>query len=135
MPETSRRGFAKTLAGAFARIGALILGAGCGTRGRIHREGSQEFLYLCDADRGVVVKTTLLGEEVFTLGYPRESEFYRLDRDGMPLVKYRPTSVAVAPNGDIYVADGSGSCRINHYNRKGEFLRTFAGKYSPQVDS
>src|SRR5579871_1779961 len=43
----------------------------------IHQEGSQEFLYLCDTRRGVVVKTTLDGEEVFTLGYPRESDFYK----------------------------------------------------------
>src|ERR1700730_10746700 len=40
----------------------------------IHKEGSTEFLYLCDTKRGLVVKTTLDGEEVFTLGYPRDAE-------------------------------------------------------------
>src|SRR6202050_4975873 len=34
----------------------------------IRKEGSQEFLYLCDTKRAIVVKTTLQGEEVFTLG-------------------------------------------------------------------
>lgn len=96
----------------------------------IRREGRQEFLYLCDTKRGVVVKTTLDGEEVFTLGYPKESEFYKLGKDGAPLTKYSPTNLAVAPNGDLYVGDGYGSSYINQYNRQGEFMRTFGGKGS-----
>ena len=94
----------------------------------IRKEGSQEFLYLCDTKRAIVVKTTLDGEEVFTLGYPKESEFYKLDKDGKPATKYSPTNLAIAPNGDIYVGDGYGSSYINQYNSKGEFIRTFGGK-------
>jgi sugar lactone lactonase YvrE len=37
----------------------------------INREGSDEFLYLCDTRRNIVVKTTLKGEPVWTLGYPK----------------------------------------------------------------
>ena len=93
----------------------------------IRREGSTEFLYLCDTRRGQVVKTTLDGEEVFTLGYPKESEAYRKPGpDGKP-IKYSPTNLAIAPNGDIYVGDGYGSSYINQYNRNGEYLRTFGG--------
>src|SRR5579871_987086 len=94
----------------------------------IRKEGSTEFLYLCDTKRALVVKTTLDGEEVFTLGYPKESEFYKLDKDGKPATKYSPTNLAIAPNGDIYVGDGYGSSYINQYNSKGEFIRTFGGK-------
>jgi len=94
----------------------------------IHKEGKQEFLYLCDTKRGIMVKTTLNGEEVFTLGYPKESEFYKLDKDGRPATKYSPTNLAIAPNGDIYIGDGYGSSYINQYNSKGEFIRTFGGK-------
>ncbi len=94
----------------------------------IRKEGSQEFLYLCDTKRAVVVKTTLKGEEVFALGYPKESDQYKLDADGKPLVKYSPTNLAIAPNGDIYVGDGYGSSYINQYNGKGQFIRTFGGK-------
>ena len=43
----------------------------------IRKEGSTEYLYLCDTKRAVVVKTTLDGEEVFKLGYPSEAEPYR----------------------------------------------------------
>ena len=34
----------------------------------IAKEGKNEFLYLCDTKRALVVKTTLNGEEVFTSG-------------------------------------------------------------------
>ncbi|MBI3777651.1 MAG: hypothetical protein HY274_01845, partial [Gammaproteobacteria bacterium] len=96
----------------------------------IRKEGREEFLYLCDMKHNFVAKTTPQGEEVFTLGYPKESDMYRMDAEGKPLVLYRPTNLAIAPNGDIYVGDGYGSSYINQYNRKGEFIRTFGGKGS-----
>ena len=93
----------------------------------IRREGSDEFLYLCDIHRGLVVKTSLNGEEVFSLGYPKMSEPYsKPGPDGKPL-KYSPTNLAVAPNGDLYVADGYGSSYVIQYNSRGEYIRTFGG--------
>jgi hypothetical protein len=93
----------------------------------IRKEGSTEYLYLCDTKRGVVVKATLAGEEVFTLGYPHESDAYKSGPDGK-LPKYSPTNLAIAPNGDLYVGDGYGSSYILQYNSKGEYIRTFGGK-------
>ena len=93
----------------------------------IRKEGNTEFLYLCDIKRGLVVKTTLDGEEVFSLSYPKESDPYsKPGADGQPL-KYSPTNLAVAPNGDFYVGDGYGSSYIIQYNRKAEYVRTFGG--------
>lgn len=92
----------------------------------IHKEGKQEFLYLCDTKRGVVVKTTLKGEQVWSIGYPEQSEAYKPGADGKK-IKYSPTNLAVAPNGDIYVGDGYGSSYVNQYNSKGEYIRTFGG--------
>ncbi len=92
----------------------------------IRKEGREEFLYLCDTKRNLVVKTTLDGREMFTLGYPKESPQYAPGADGKPK-KYSPTNLAVAPNGDIYVGDGYGSSYINQYNAKGEWVRTFGG--------
>jgi sugar lactone lactonase YvrE len=92
----------------------------------IRKEGKQEFLYLCDTKRALVVKTTTSGEEVFTIGYPKESEQYKPDAEGKNR-KYSPTNLAVAPNGDIYVGDGYGSSYVNQYNSKGEYIRTFGG--------
>jgi hypothetical protein len=93
----------------------------------IRKEGSTEFLYLCDTKRGVVVKATLDGEEVWSIGYPEQSEGYRPGADGKR-PKYSPTNLAIAPNGDIYVGDGYGSSYINQYNSQAEYLRTFGGK-------
>ena len=93
----------------------------------IRKEGSTEYLYLCDTKRGLVVKTTLNGEEVFTLGYPKESDAYKPTADGK-LPKYSCTNLAVAPNGDIYVGDGYGSSYINQYDKDGKYIRTFGGK-------
>jgi len=101
----------------------------------IQKEGSTEFLYLCDTRRGVVVKATLDGEEVWSIGYPDDSPAYKPAADGKK-PKYSPTNLAIAPNGDIYVGDGYGSSFINQYNHKAEFIRTFGGKGSApgQVD-
>ncbi|MGA2374208.1 MAG: hypothetical protein ABSF72_01720 [Candidatus Sulfotelmatobacter sp.] len=101
----------------------------------LRKEGSEEFLYLCDYEHGIVTKRTLKGEEVFTLGYPSESESYK-PKDKFSTVAYRPTNVAIAPNGDIYVGDGYGSSFINQYNQKAEFIRTFGGlgKADDQID-
>jgi hypothetical protein len=93
----------------------------------IRKEGSTEYLYLCDTKRAIMVKTTLDGEEVFTLRYPKESAQYQPGADGK-LPKYSPTNLAIAPNGDIYIGDGYGSSYINQYNSKGDYIRTFGGK-------
>jgi hypothetical protein len=45
--------------------------------------------------------------------------------------EYRPTEAAVAPNGDIYIADGYGSNYILHYDRLGRFIRKFGGADDP----
>jgi sugar lactone lactonase YvrE len=93
----------------------------------IQKEGNEEFLYLCDTRRSLVTKTTLDGQELMRLGYPRESDFYKLDADGKPLVRYVPTNLAIAAKGDIYVGDGYGSSYINQYDKSGKFIRTFGG--------
>ncbi|MFN0167065.1 MAG: hypothetical protein ACKV22_11610 [Bryobacteraceae bacterium] len=82
------------------------------------REGSDEFLYLTDYSNAVVVKTTLDGKELFRIGYPRQSDRYQ---DGR---KYSPTNLALAPNGDLYIADGYGSSFVLQYDRNGNFVRT-----------
>ncbi|HUA64087.1 MAG TPA: hypothetical protein VML19_35405 [Verrucomicrobiae bacterium] len=93
----------------------------------IQKEGSTEFLYLCDTKRGIVEKATLDGEEVYTIGYPDQSAGYQPGADGKK-PKYSPTNLAIGPNGDLYVGDGYGSSYINQYNAKGEYIRTFGGK-------
>jgi hypothetical protein len=91
-----------------------------------HKDGGEEYLYLCDKDRGAVVKSTLAGDQVWSLGYPEQSPEYQPDANGQRR-KYSPTNLAIAPNGDIYVGDGYGSSYINQYHSNGEYVRTFGG--------
>ena len=62
----------------------------------IRKEGSTEFLYLCDTARGVIVKATLDGETVWSVGYPDQSEAYKPGADGKK-PKWSPTNLAIAP--------------------------------------
>jgi hypothetical protein len=87
-------------------------------------EDNQEFLYLADPERGLVAKTTLDGEYIWIREVPRESGVYTSPK------QYKPTNVAVAPNGDVYVADGYGLSYIHQYNAKAEYIRTWGGKGS-----
>ena len=90
----------------------------------LQKEGKQEFLYLCDTKRAVVVKTDLDGREVWSLGYPKEAKPYEPGADGKNK-KYSPTNLAVAPNGDVYVADGYGSWWVNVYDKNAKYKFSF----------
>jgi hypothetical protein len=84
-------------------------------------EGSEQFLYLCDPPRGLAAKTSLDGEVVWQRGVPEESGLYTNQGE------YHPTNVAVAPSGDVYIADGYGKSWIHRYNTKGDYLGSFGG--------
>jgi outer membrane protein assembly factor BamB len=84
-------------------------------------EGGDEVLFICDPDTGRVVKTTLDGKTLLELPQPKNIGVYESTQS------YKPTETAIAPNGDIYVADGYGSQYILQFSSKGEFIRKFGG--------
>lgn len=86
------------------------------------RENDEDFLFLTDHDLHKVFKTTIDGRVLMTIDYPRETGKY----DGPE--QFKPTEVAVAPNGDFFIADGYGNQYITQYNYKGELIRYFGGK-------
>jgi len=88
----------------------------------LSQEGSEEFLFITDTQKHEVYKTDLNGNVVMKLGYPVESGVYTGPEE------YKPTETAIAPNGDIYVADGYGLNYITQYNANGEYIRHFGGK-------
>jgi hypothetical protein len=92
----------------------------------LRKEGHSEFLYICDQVHSIVTKRTLTGEEVWTLGYPNEAAPYERTVS-KPGLAYRPTNVAIASNGDIYVADGYGSNYVNQYDQNAKYIRSFGG--------
>ena len=83
--------------------------------------GGEEFLFITD-NGGQVVKTTLDGREVMNVPNPKDIGVYGDEEN------YVPTETAIAPNGDIYVADGYGSQYILQYDMDGNFIRKFGGR-------
>jgi hypothetical protein len=109
----------------YDKSGKLITTWGTGFPGghglTLSKEGGEDFLFICDTSLSTVTKTTTDGRVLLTLDNPKKLGIYKED---MP---YKPTESAVAPNGDIYVADGYGSQFIIQYNHKGEYIRHFGG--------
>ncbi len=120
----------------FDNNGKFVRSWGAMFRGGAHgmqysKEGKDEFFYFCDEKHGIVTKRTLKGEEVWTMGYPQDSEPYMRKRgQPAPGLPYRPTNLTLGPNGDFYFADGYGSYYMFHYSGKGSYpklLNTFGG--------
>jgi 6-bladed beta-propeller len=84
-------------------------------------EGGEEVLFICDYEKERVVKTSLDGKFLMELPHPKSINVYSAEQS------YKPTETAIAPNGDIYVADGYGSQYILQFTSKGEFIRKFGG--------
>ncbi len=84
--------------------------------------GGDEFLFICDPNLGKVLKTTLDGKILLTIGHPSDIGIYKKDDP------FKPTETAIGPNGDIYVADGYGSQYIIQYDMRGKYIRHFGGK-------
>ena len=82
-------------------------------------ENGEEFLYLVDDINGVF-KTTLKGQ---VLVHFQKPSFY--DRDKL---SFGPANIDISENGDLYLAEGYGSCKILKYNSKGEYQGAFGGK-------
>ena len=94
-----------------------------------HREAEGKgCFYVTEAGAGRVIKTTLAGEVVMELPKAGKCGAYKETEE------YRPTETAVAPNGDIYVADGYGSQYVLRFDREGKFISKFGGKSTQPVN-
>lgn len=87
----------------------------------IVEEGGEEFLYVAHTGRHCAAKLTLEGEVVWTLPWPEASGKYQ--NEG----QYRPTGIAVAPDGTIFVADGYGQSWVHRYSSDRSYLGSFGG--------
>jgi DNA-binding beta-propeller fold protein YncE len=84
----------------------------------LRREADGEYLYFTDVARHCVVKCTLDGRELWTLGTPGQA-----GAAGEPF--NRPTDVAFTPEGDFYVSDGYGNARVHHYDPDRKLIRSW----------
>ena len=85
------------------------------------KENGEDFLLITDYERHQIIKTTIDGKVIFTIDYPADTGLYNSKAD------FKPTETAVAPNGDIYVADGYGKQHILHYDTTGKLKNIFGG--------
>jgi hypothetical protein len=88
------------------------------------KEKGKELLFLAHTGRHEVVKATLTGEVLMTLPFPQKAGVYTKPEE------YKPTTIAVAPNGNIYVGDGYGLSWVHQYTPAGEYVRSWGGKGS-----
>ena len=84
-------------------------------------EGGEEYLYLSLTNQNKIAKTTIDGELVWEMGPPEKYALY-----GEP-GEYKPTNIAIAPDGGFYVGDGYGLNYIHQYTKDAEYVRSWGG--------
>ena len=108
----------------FNRDGKFLKGWGEGVFPEIHsidvdREG---FVWATDTKDHMVYKFTMGGKQLLALG----TKGVAGDNTSKTAFN-RPTDVAVAANGDIFVTDGYGNSRIVHFSKDGKFIGIIGG--------
>jgi DNA-binding beta-propeller fold protein YncE len=85
---------------------------------KIRDEDGTEFIYAARNNAAEAIKFNAhTGEIVLKLPFPKVS--------GLKLDAFRPTAVTVAPNGDIFVADGYASDHIFKFDKTGKYIKHF----------
>jgi len=87
----------------------------------IVRAGDREVLFITDIAINRVFKTTLEGEILMELTYPKSTGKYATENE------YRPSWTLHLPDGDFFVLDGYGKDYIFRYDRDGKLLHFFGG--------
>lgn len=87
----------------------------------IRAEEGGEFIYAArNASAEGIKFHAHTGEVVLRLPFPKES--------GLNLMKFSPTAITVAPNGDIFLSDGYASNHIFKFDKTGKYLKHFGTK-------
>lgn len=87
----------------------------------IRKEGDREFIYAArNKDAEGLKFDAHSGEIVLKLPLPEEA--------GLGKVKFNPTAITVASNGDIYLSNGYATNHIFKFDKNGEYLMHFGEK-------
>ena len=87
----------------------------------IRAEADGEYIYgASNANAEGIKFNAHTGEIVLKLPFPKES--------GLGLMKFNPTAITVAPNGDIFLSDGYASNHIFKFDKTGKYLKHFGEK-------
>jgi DNA-binding beta-propeller fold protein YncE len=97
----------------------------------IHKEAGGEFIYGATLRGQTIVKMTLEGAIVMTIGSASIPDQYKVRNARSNQLALLLTGLDVAPNGDIYVTDGYASDYIHRFDKAGKYLGSFGGKTPP----
>ncbi|HEV2121740.1 MAG TPA: peptidyl-alpha-hydroxyglycine alpha-amidating lyase family protein [Chloroflexota bacterium] len=91
--------------------------------------GPDDHVYCVDEGNHCLYKFTPEGEVVMAIGNKGVASETGYDgtlesiKGGPPF--NRPTNVAVAPSGDLYVSDGYGNCRVHRFAANGDYIQSW----------
>ena len=80
------------------------------------------FVWVTDRRAHMVYKFTMDGQQLMALG----TKGVAGDNSSRNAFN-RPSDVVIAPNGDIFVADGYDNNRVVHFSKDGEFIKVIGG--------
>ncbi|MCL5027313.1 MAG: peptidyl-alpha-hydroxyglycine alpha-amidating lyase family protein [Chloroflexi bacterium] len=94
--------------------------------------GPGDFVYTADDGDHTIRKFTTDGKQLMMIGTPGVASDTGYDiKKGIPSITHggppfnRPTNVAVAPNGDLYVSDGYGNSRVHRFAADGKLIQSW----------
>jgi hypothetical protein len=107
--------------------GKMIKGIGGKDLLKIHgmclnEENGEEFIYAAHLGGARALKLRLDGTVVWSIPVPMESGKYK------DASQYKPTGIAVAPDGTVYVADGYGQNWVHVFDKNQKYVKSFGGK-------
>ena len=97
----------------------------------IRKQADGEFIYGATLRGQTIVKMTLEGTIVMTIGSSTIPDEFKIRNARSNQLGLLLTGVDVAPNGDLYVTDGYASDYIHRFDRMGRYLASFGGKRPP----
>ena len=106
-------------------VASLCEELGAGVHSMTLWEESDRDLLLLAYLHNEIVAATLDGKIVWRLGTPTPSGLY--PSDGETQVRYSPTGIALAPGGELYVADGYGTSYVHRFDFAREYVASFGG--------
>ena len=110
--------FLRTIAGQFPEVHSMVHAEEAGTEyfyTTVQKGTSQE--------NWLFVKMKIDGTPVLKITAPAEAGFKSPN-------EWRLTAAVPAPDGSIFIANGYGDSRIFHFDRNGNYLRSYSGKGS-----
>jgi hypothetical protein len=97
----------------------------------IHKDEGGEFIYGATLRGQTIVKMTLEGNIVMTIGSASIPDQYKVRNARSNQLALLLTGLDVAPNGDIYVTDGYAGDYIHRFDKTGKYITSFGGKNAP----